>query len=39
MDNTIERTFVREFSENNGVKRRLVEELDVSTEEDWCHVR
>lgn len=34
MGNTRARTFVGEFSKNNGVKRRLTKELDVSIGED-----
>lgn len=39
MDGTRARTSIGELSEKNRVKMRLIEEHDVSTKEDWCHVR
>lgn len=39
MDGTRARTSVGEFFEKSEVKRRLIEELNVSTREEWCHVR
>ena len=39
MDGTRARASAWEFSEKNRVKKRSIEELDVSTGEDWYHVR